>query len=77
MFCTTGLVSSKLVHFEIVLLKQSEMVLEHLTLMTLTFDTVTPNSIGFLCYTGRMCGPSLRKVGQGVLELLIGKINKI
>ena len=28
-----------------------------------------PKSIGF---QGRMCRPSLRKVGQGVLELLIG-----
>ena len=30
-----------------------------------TFDPV------LLCYPGRMCGQSLRKVGQGVLELLI------
>ena len=30
------------------------------------FDLVTPKSMGFLC-----C-PSLRGVGQGVLELLIG-----
>jgi len=37
-----------------------------------TFDLVTPVSIGFLCRPGRMCGPSLRKVGQGVLEILIG-----
>jgi len=35
-------------------------------------DQVTPKSIGFLCYSGWMCGPRLRKVGQGVLELLIG-----
>jgi len=27
-------------------------------------------SIGFICYPG--CGLSLKKVGQGVLELLIG-----
>ena len=39
-----------------------------MTLMTLTFDP----KIGFLCCPGWMCGPSLRKVGQGVLELLIG-----
>jgi len=32
-------------------------------------DPVTPKSIGFLCYHGWMC---LRKVGQGLLELLIG-----
>ena len=32
---------------------------------------VTPKSLGFLCYTGWMCGPSLRKVGQGFLKLLI------
>ena len=30
-----------------------------------------PKSIGFLCCPVRMCGPSLRKVGQGFLELLI------
>jgi len=30
-----------------------------------------PSQIGLLCYLGWMCGPSLRKVGQGVLELLI------
>ena len=45
--------------------------LTHLTPMTLTFDLVT-KSIRFLCCPGRMCGPSLGKVGQGVLELLIG-----
>ena len=38
-------------------------------MVTLTFDPVTPKSIGFLCYQGWMC---LRKVGQGLLELLIG-----
>ena len=54
-------------------LKQSEMVLEHLTLVTLTIDQMTPKSIGFLCYPGRMCGQSgTRKVGQGILEILIG-----
>jgi len=49
-----------------------ETVLAHLSRVTLTFDPVTPVSIGFLCYPRWMCGPSLRKVGQGVLELLIG-----
>ena len=43
--------------------------LAHLTLVTLTFD---PKINRFLCCPGRMCGPILRKVGQGVLELLIG-----
>ena len=33
---------------------------------------LTPKSIGFLCCPGWMCGPCLRKLGQGVLELLIG-----
>ena len=28
--------------------------------------------IGFLCHPGWMCGPSLRRVGQGILELLNG-----
>jgi len=37
--------------------------LAHNTLVTLTFDLVTP---------GLICGPSLRKVGQGVLKLLNG-----
>jgi len=32
---------------------------------------LTPKSIGFLCYPGWMCGLSLRKVGQGILELQI------
>jgi len=40
--------------------------------MTLTFDSVTPTSKGFLYYPGRMCGLSLRKVDQFVPELLIG-----
>jgi len=34
--------------------------------------TLTPKLLGFFCYPGWMCGPSLRKVGQGFLELLIG-----
>ena len=29
-------------------------------------------AIGLLCYPKWVCGPSLRKVGQGVHELLIG-----
>jgi len=35
---------------------------------------LNPRSIGFICYAGWMCGPSLKKVGQGVLQLpvLIG-----
>ena len=41
-------------------------------ILKLTFDPVTLVSIGFLCYLGWMCGTSLRKVGQGVIELLIG-----
>ena len=51
-------------------LKQFVMVLEHLTLVT--FDPVIPTSIGFLCCSGQICGPILRKVGQGLLDLLIG-----
>ena len=47
------------------------LLLTHLTQVTLTFDSVTPKSIGFLCCPGRMCGPSLRKVGQDVLKVLI------
>ena len=47
--------------------------LKVLTVVTLTFDPVTPKSIGFLCCPGQMCGQSLREfVGRGVLELLIG-----
>jgi len=40
---------------------------------TLTFDPVTPKSIGFICYPG----PNLKKVGQGVLELLIRLNEKV
>ena len=58
-------------HFGKLLLKQSDMVLTHLTPVTLTFDPVTPIFKGFLCCPGRMCGQTLRKVGQGVLKLLI------
>jgi len=42
------------IHFAKLLFKQSEMVLEHLTPGILTFDPVTPKSIGFLCYPGWM-----------------------
>ena len=38
------------------------MVLTHLTLVTLTFDLVTPKSKGFLCCPGRMCGPRHSRV---------------
>jgi len=41
-------------------------------LMLLVGNGLTPKSIGFLCYSGWMCRPSLRTVCQGVLELLIG-----
>ena len=34
--------------------------------------TQWPTSIGLLCCPGRMCGPNLMKVGQGLFELLIG-----
>jgi len=34
--------------------------------------TLTIDPVEFLCNPGWMCGPSLRKVGQGILELLIG-----
>jgi len=37
-----------------------------------TFDKVTPKSISFLCNPRWMCGPSLKKVGQSAIELLIG-----
>ena len=41
--------------------------------MTLTFDLVIANSIGFyFCYPGGMSGPSVKEVGQSVLELLNG-----
>jgi len=59
------------IHFGKVLLKQSVMVLAHLTPVILTFDPVTPKSMGFLCYPGWMCGPSLKKIGECVLESLI------
>ena len=40
-------------------------------LTPVTFDPVTPTYVGFICYPVWMCGPSLKKVGLGVLELLI------
>ena len=40
--------------------------------VALTFDLVTPKCIEFLCYSGWMCGPDLRRVGQGILALLNG-----
>jgi len=46
-------------------------VLADLTQLTMTFDLVTPKMLGFLCYPRWMCGPSLRKVGKDVPELLI------
>ena len=78
MFCTTGLVSSKLSaqmyeeknNFGKLLFKQSKIVLKHLTLVTLPFDSVTPKSIMFLCYPGQMCGPSLRKIDQSILKVI-------
>ena len=56
------------IHFGKLLLKQSEMVLEHLTLVSLTFDPVTLKSIWHTYYPVWMCGLSLRKVGLGVLQ---------
>ena len=38
------------IHFGELFLIQFEMVLEHLTLVTLTFEPMTPESIGFICY---------------------------
>jgi len=45
------------IHFGKLFVKQFEMVIEHLTLVTLTFDL---KPLGFLCYPGWMCGPSLK-----------------
>jgi len=36
--------------------------------VTLTFDPVIPESIGFLCYQGWMCGPDMRKIGSRVID---------
>jgi len=47
------------IHIGKLVFKQSEMVLEHLTLVTLTFDPCTPRSIRFLCYPWWIYGPSL------------------
>ena len=60
------------IYFGKVLLKQSETVLTHLTRC---HWPLTQKSIGLtwlICYPGCICGISVRKVGQGVLELLIG-----
>ena len=38
------------------------MVLDHFTLVTLTFDPVTPTSIGFLCYPSYPSYPKLPKL---------------
>ena len=59
----TKLMYEEEIHFGKLLSQQSEMVLEHLSLMTFPFDPVTPKSLAFLCYPRRMCGPSLKKVG--------------
>jgi len=56
------------IHFVKLLIKQPETVLVHLTLVTLTFDP----KINRVSPLPRTDGPSLRKVGQGVLVLLIG-----
>ena len=47
-------------------------VLAHLTPVTWTFDPMTPNSKAIYCCQWRMCGKGLRKLGHGVLELLVG-----
>ena len=61
-----GHIVYKVIHFHYVIYSNPRHVL--------TFDTVTPKSIGFLCYPGWMCGQSLRKIGQGFLECYrIGK----
>ena len=64
----------KEIHFWKLLLRQSETVLSDLTPVTLTFDPVNPKAIGFICYPGRMCSPSLRIVGHGDLKYLIGNV---
>jgi len=51
--------------------------LAHLTPVTLTFDPVTQRSIGSLCYPGWMCGPSLKKVVQGILKELLIRNEKV
>ena len=62
------------IHFWKLLLRQSETVLSDLTPVTLTFDPVNPKAIGFICYPGRMCRPSLRIVGNGDLKYLIENV---
>ena len=54
----------EVIHFGKLLPKQSEMVLKHLTLVTLTL--VTPILIGFISYPGSMCGPSLKRWVKGL-----------
>jgi len=58
------------IHFGKVLLKQSEMVLEHFTLVT--FDPMTPKSIGFLLPRMDVWTKfEESSLGQDVLGLLI------
>ena len=40
--------------------------------VTLTFDLGTRKLKRFLCYPEWMCGTCLRRVGQGILQLLNG-----
>ena len=71
MFCTTGLVSSK---------KVAQMYVEEIHFRNCYlngFGTFDPGDFDimtqkFLHHQGWMCGPSLREVRQGVLELLTG-----
>jgi len=72
MFCTTGLASSNKLHKcmkkKFIFGKCYLDNLKHFWHI-LHFN---PKLIWFLCSPGRMCGPSLRKVGKGILEVLIG-----
>jgi len=45
--------------------------------VTLTFDSVIPKSLRFLCYPGWMCGQSLKKVGLGVLKLFLAHLDPV
>ena len=74
MFCTTGLVSStsgegRSRRSRVIDWKRFRPIWPDLTLVTLTIDQVTQK--GFLCQPEWKYGPSLRKIGQGVHELLI------
>ena len=77
MFCTTGLVPSKWgaqmygeeIHFGKLQFNNTRKQFWHIWLWWPW--PLTLNSIGFLCYPGWTCGPSLRRIGQGILELLI------